>query len=393
MKLFLFFFIGFNLQLISQNAKPQVVVLGVSHSQQLINANQQPAAIRTFIEMVKPAAICIERSPEEYARNDFYEFTYEQQYLLVPYAEKNNIQIFPVDWYPPKEDVLLAFGVDNLEVPRFTRNREGFWGFHVYRDSSSMEAGLFYAEDEKLKSSLLEWYAPLPEKTNNDFARRLFLYRTFMQTERIQDVLEKFEADDTVLVVVGSNHKFDIENHLENSGYKVIQPSSYGIPTEEMIAEKFENMDAYAILSFNLLGLQSTTNIVNNELVLKALEKLETTQSAEMEFYKVRHGLMQSTTTPKEAITAYSKILERLVPEDDFSWDGVKDRQRIDSYFDPFGNLTLWERIHLELAREYWKLKEPENYSKQRDIVLNNFKGYKKRMLEEYMKTYIEVEL
>jgi hypothetical protein len=43
------------------------------------------------------------------------------------------------------------------------------------------------------------------------------------------------------------------------------------------------------------------------------------------------------------------------VNDEKFTWTGVKDFSRVDSYFDPFGNLSLAKRIRLELAREYRK--------------------------------------
>jgi len=64
-------------QAFSQKQKPKIVILGVTHSGQLVNAHEQPAVIRAFIAAVQPNAVCIERSPREFARNDFYEFTYE----------------------------------------------------------------------------------------------------------------------------------------------------------------------------------------------------------------------------------------------------------------------------------------------------------------------------
>src|SRR6185503_18116521 len=86
--------------------KAKIIVLGVTHSAQLVNPNFQPAVFRAFISNCKPRAICIERSPEEFIRNSFYEFTYEQQYCIIPFAKENNISVFPFDWEPPSDDIL-----------------------------------------------------------------------------------------------------------------------------------------------------------------------------------------------------------------------------------------------------------------------------------------------
>src|SRR5262245_41685150 len=81
----------------------RLVVLGISHSAQLVARSYQPAVFRAFFDHVKPAAICIERDPDNYARRDFYEFTYEQQNIVLPWAEQTHTPVFPVDWVPPGE--------------------------------------------------------------------------------------------------------------------------------------------------------------------------------------------------------------------------------------------------------------------------------------------------
>lgn len=54
-----------------------VVVLGVDHAAQLVSPRDRPALLDAFLDRAKPDAICIERTPEAFARGDFYEFTYE----------------------------------------------------------------------------------------------------------------------------------------------------------------------------------------------------------------------------------------------------------------------------------------------------------------------------
>jgi hypothetical protein len=164
--------------------KPKVVILGVSHSAQLINFEQQPAAIRAFINKVNPTAICLERSPEEFSKNDFYEFTYEQQYVIVPYATHIKKPLYPIDWLPTETDAELAFGLKNLEVPRFARAQNGFLGFTTFTEKSDFEDGLYFADSNSYTNTTEKWYATHPAKTNFDFPRRLFLYRTFLQAKR-----------------------------------------------------------------------------------------------------------------------------------------------------------------------------------------------------------------
>lgn len=59
--------------------RTRVVILGVGHSTQLVAERQQPAALRAFFDRVEPDVIAVERAPEEFARGDRYEFTYEIQ--------------------------------------------------------------------------------------------------------------------------------------------------------------------------------------------------------------------------------------------------------------------------------------------------------------------------
>jgi hypothetical protein len=370
--------------------KPSIVVLGVEHSSQLINSNHQPAALRAFIDKVNPSAICIERSPEEYLRNDFYEFTYEQQEVIIPFARQNRIPIYPIDWLPNSDDLKLAFGTDNLEVPSFTRNPNGFWGFTVFTDSTSLKKDFYFADDLDYPTSNKNWYETYPQKVQFDFARRLFLYRTFIQAKRIQAVLNKFEETDTVLVVIGALHKNDIEKILKGNGYNLIQPSSYGTITEIEKDDNFLKKDAYAILNFNLLGMQANLGNQNIKLIQFALDKINDDENLEKRFFDIKYDLLSDKTDYESAIKQYKKLIEDSQFKKNFTWTGVKNRSRVDSYFDPFGNLTLNQRIRLELAREYLKTSNKELYNKIKDDLISEFKGFKKSMLISYIKKYLE---
>lgn len=368
--------------------KPNVVILGVGHSTQLINYNHQPAAIRAFINKVKPSAICIERSPEEFSRNDFYEFTYEQQFAVIPYARENNIPLYPVDWVPSETDSDLGFGIKDLNVPRFVRQKEGFLGFTAFTEESDFEDDLYFAEKEDYIKRIASWYSSQPEKTAFDLPRRMFLYRTFLQSKRIQKVLDNYSSRDTVLVVIGAFHKNDIENNLIGQGYQIIQPSTFGNTNQQEINEQFRKQDGYSILSFNLLGMQSQIRKVNEKLVDYALAKLGNDESIELEFFKIRRALVFEKISSKQALNQYQVLLGKIDNEN-WSWTGVKDVSRIDSYFDPFGNLTLKERIRLELAREYRKLLKYKEFHDQIEIINSGLNSYKKSMLNFYIEKYL----
>ncbi|HKI79361.1 MAG TPA: hypothetical protein VKA26_12525 [Ignavibacteriaceae bacterium] len=375
--------------LFAQQSKPSIVVLGVTHSGQLVNFNQQPAAIRAFIIRVNPAAICIERSPEQFSRNDFYEFTYEQQYCVAPYAREKKIPLYPVDWYPDKNDLVLAFGVSDLEVPSFSRRPSGFWGFTVFSDSSSLYNSLYYADDTTSGAGFKEWYTQYPEKVNYDFARRLFLYRTFLQGKRIERAAMNYK-NDTLLVIIGTMHKEDLENHLSADGYVIINPTDFGEITQKEISNNFKTEDAIAICSFNLCGVQSRSKLINYKLLDYAFNKLDKINSGESGFFKIRYKLLKKEITHENAIDEYKSLLENVNEKTMFTWTGVKDKRRLDSYFDPFGNMTLWQRTHLELAREYYLINDFTNYLKEKNIIMAEFNGLKKAMLTDYWSEYIE---
>ena len=63
--------------------RTRLVVLGVDHSAQLVSESNSPGMLSAFFDRVKPDVICIERPPEQAARGDHYEFTYEIQGVVL----------------------------------------------------------------------------------------------------------------------------------------------------------------------------------------------------------------------------------------------------------------------------------------------------------------------
>jgi hypothetical protein len=131
--------------------KASIVVLGVTHSAQLVNAQHQPAILRAFFNRVNPKAFCIESTPQQFLQSNFYEFTYEQQFCLLPYARKKNVPVYPFDWWPDHEDMRMALGITETEIPAFTRRANGFLGFQYFDDSSIINKDFYYAELESEK--------------------------------------------------------------------------------------------------------------------------------------------------------------------------------------------------------------------------------------------------
>ncbi|MEO8453505.1 MAG: hypothetical protein ABI647_27220, partial [Gemmatimonadota bacterium] len=215
--------------------RTRVVVLGVSHSAQLVSERAQPAAYRAFFDRLHPDGIAIERPPEQFARGDHYEFTYEIQSIVVPYARAKQIPLFPVDWMPPLDDQLLGFGVD-LDRPPVIRPRSGFQGFLVFSDSASLRLSLLFADQEPDRAANRAWYQTAGPNAARDLARRLFLYRTFMQARRIAKAAESVPGR-TLLVVIGSMHKDEVERILAaDPSIEVVQPSTIGAPDPAAVA-------------------------------------------------------------------------------------------------------------------------------------------------------------
>lgn len=312
-----------------ESPKTKLIILGVGHSTQLVAESYQPAVMRAFINRVKPDAICIERSPQEFSRNDFYEFTFEQQYLTVPFAREHQIPLYPVDWLPQPEDTLLAFNLADLEKPPFVRNASGFLGFINFAEKSSLSTDLFYAESEVNRDQQTQFANTTSPQLRFDYARRLYLYRTFMQSMRILRAAN-VNPGKTVLVIIGSLHKNDIEQILKSEqSITLIKPSSFGHPTKKEISEAAKIEDLFAIASFNLLGTQTKTANVNWDWMRRVIEKLEVKgPTAESIMLKTRLQILTNQITSQNALESYQRIYEMADESKQFIWTGVKDKSR-----------------------------------------------------------------
>lgn len=331
-------------------AAARVVVLGVSHSNQLVAKGDQPAMLEAFIDRVHPDAICIERAPQPYSRNDFYEFTYEQQGVVVPYARRHHIALYPIDWEPSREDELLGWGID-LDTPPELRPDTGFQAFTTFT-RSDLGRKLYDSDNPATLADVVKWETHTPDKLSRDMPRRLFLYRTFMQARRIEAVADAHPGQ-TVLVVVGYFHKHDIEAILrDDKAVRLVKASSFGLPTPQEIRQHDRPEYQYAIATFNLLGKQFSTGVVDTPWVSTIVADLSAKHpdSPEVRLLATRLALLTHAISPAQAIDRYRAILadSKDMP---FTWTGVQDASRVDSYFDPFGNLTVHQRTQVELAR------------------------------------------
>ncbi|MEZ4457314.1 MAG: hypothetical protein R2882_12325 [Gemmatimonadales bacterium] len=327
----------------------RVVVLGVDHSAQLVSSANRPGLLAAFLDRVRPDAVCVERPPDRAARGDWYEFTYEVQGIVVPWASAHGVPLCPIDWMPSVEDQLLAFGMD-LDIPPDIRPEQGFQAFLVFPDSASLSNRFFAAEDSATLAPSETW-ARTAQPADRDFSRRLFLYRTFLQARRVRAAAHAHPGG-TVLVVVGYFHKADIERVIgADPAIRVVAPAEIGLPTEAEADRATTHAHRAAILSFNLLGRQSETGIVDWPWVGRVLAEFEReAPSPEAALFRTRYELLTKVLTPEAAAARYAGIRDQA-RETTFTWTGVKDRSRLDSYFDRFGNLTVGQRAAVELAR------------------------------------------
>lgn len=370
--------------------KTKVIILGVAHTPQLIAESYQPAVLRAYMDKVKPDAICIERSPQEFARNDYYEFTYEQQYLVVPYARENRIPLCPIDWLPAAEDTLLAYNIADLEKPPFARRASGFQGFISFPDKEDLKLELFHADTESDREKQRKFANTAPAQARADYYRRLYLYRTFMQAQRIARAAKAFQGK-TVLVVVGALHKNDIEQILkDDSAIEIVQPSTFGHPDAESIAKATKREDLLAIATFNLLGMQSKTGNVDWDWMSRVLAQLEKEkETAETVLLKTRLQVLRNQITPEQALKNYQKAFDLAKPDEQFTWTGVKDRSCVDSFFDPFGNLSIRQRAQLEMARENSKLRQASLVEEARKQLISQLPPLQSQQLAAYWDEFV----
>ena len=355
-------------------ARTTVIVLGVAHSNQLVTPAYEPAITRAFIQKVRPDAICIERDPENVARNDHYEFTYEIQSIAIPYARQAGIEICPFDWSARAEDDLLAFGV-YFEIPapvrRYNPGGALRTSFFTVDDSASLNRDLFFAERSETWTEYESWYATPDSMAARDIYRRHFLYRTYLQARRIAKAVERHPGG-RIMVLVGAFHKRDIDQILAaDSNINVVQPSTIGAPTPDEVAlARLPEFD-FAIASFNILGVQSRvgkTDGVWLGTVLERIRKLPITPEADL--ISTRALVLAGKIDAATALTIYESVAKKARDER-FTWDPVKFRDRIDSYSDPFGNLNVRQRARLEQARELLRL----NRAAEAQVIKTKLRG------------------
>jgi hypothetical protein len=335
----------------AQDIKARVTILGVDHTAQLVAERDQPGMLAAWLDIVKPAVVCIERPPEQAARQDYYEFTYEIQGIILPWAKSNTTELCPIDWMPPVEDQLLGFGLD-LDTPLEVRKAEGFQGFLTFPNRKILDWDFFSADDPATLAPLQKWAGEAVPRADRDLPRRLYLYRTFMQAQRIRSIAHKRKGE-TVVVVVGYFHKPDIEAILKHDpAIELVPAASFGRPDDAAVRAATTTEHRGAILAFNLLGMQATKGVVNWGWIERVLADFAAGHpSPEARLFQTRYDVLTGKLSLANAARRYTAIMDDAAAAHPFSWTGAKDRTRIDSFFDPFGNLDVRQRAQVELAR------------------------------------------
>lgn len=369
-----------------------LVVLGVAHSEQLAGRAYHPGYLRAFFDRVRPAALCVERSPDEFARGDYYEFTYEVQHVAVPYARAHGVDLCPIDWLPGRDDERLAFGRLEVVDPPAVRAPNGFQGF-LTLDSAALRRTLFYADSEPSRAAARAFYDRPRAAGWPDFPRRLGLYRTFLQAMRVRAAVRAHRGR-TVLVVVGSLHKDDIERVLAGDpGLRIVHPSTYGLPDAAAADAALEPADLAAILAFNLLGVQPLEGPVDWPWVAEVLARYARTRPAapEVPLLRARAALLTGRVAPQAAAEGFERLAASVDSGARFAFTGVEDARRLDSYFDPFGNLTVRQRARVEAARAWARAGRPADAARVQTALLRDgaWSPWRRAQLAAYWDRYV----
>lgn len=361
--------------------KTNLIVLGVDHSLQLASEMCHPGIMKSYFEAVKPDVICIERDAESYKNNDFYEFTYEIQEIAIPYANNKGLTIYPFDWVPSQNDQKLAWGIKDILTPKLVR--DSFLTF----SKDALDCDLLFAEQPGVKNRIDSWMDQKRIIGEDDFPRRLSLYRTYMQAMYIKKICKE-NIGNTVLVVVGYMHKYDIENILANLPYINLQKSSnynYSIKESEI---QLDIKDLLAIASFNLLGIQAEKDI-NIIWINRILNKLIRNDTVEVQLLKVKFDKLRKLISSEIAYERYLKLLYSVNDEHRFTYTGVKYEDRIDSFYDPFGNLSVKNRIILEMIRECNNLKRVVELEKLKNDLVSSLTPYQREQFHIYFNQFL----
>lgn len=354
---------------VRQDEVTTVVILGVEHGAQLLAEQYRPAVLRAWLERVAPDGIAVERHPDAFAAGDFYGFTIEIQDIALPWARARGVPIHPFDWEPPREEMALAFGFD-LQATPLIRPDAGWGGFIGYPTGRVAGMSLFLGEDPAARERVAAFAATPSANVTGEMARRLFLYRTFLQARRIEKAAAMHRGG-TLVVVVGAMHQPDLESLLGRlPGISLVAASTFGHPTQDEMERQETASDLIATAWATLFSVHARREPPDHSWVARVVDRLEGTVPAE-ELAILRLHLDEFTgrTTPEMALDRWLDLGSTTPAAAGPSWTGRVDAPRIDSDFDAFAGLTLRQRALHEASRAARGLGRDANAAALRDQV------------------------
>lgn len=236
-----------------KRGKTNIVILGCEHSSQLINPKMSPAVFRAFFNRVRPDAVCLETTAEYITEAKFFHFSYESWGIAYPWAVKNNIPVYGVDW---QEDIKASerfgtkmdFDKRKRVVPPSDFNGQEY----------NPNYDIFFADIDTFEFNrylLKNISTPAPDgKWSDEGFRRYMLFRDMVIAQNILDVAVNYQCA-TVLVVYGAAHKTGLEYYLQKyfgDDVNIIKPSSYGYPSPKEIQSEVTKEDEIAVCYFLL---------------------------------------------------------------------------------------------------------------------------------------------
>jgi hypothetical protein len=110
-----------------------------------------------------------------------------------------------------------------------------------------------------------------------------------------------------------------------------------------------------------------------------------------VQLLRTRFRALTGRAAPEEALRRYEEVARRAAPDAAFTFTGVVDGTRLDSYYDPFGNLRVGERALVEQARERHKLGQADAARALRDRLLaeGRLSPVQRLQLEGYWDEYV----
>jgi hypothetical protein len=197
-------------------------------------------------------------------------------------------------------------------------------------------------------------------------------------------------AGGTVLVVVGYFHKPDLEAHLKpDHAISLVSASSIGRPTIAEAESVTTTGQRAAILSFNLLGRQAASGVYNIPWLEKILAGFSKERPGpEADLFKLRLNELAGRTTSRRAARDYEKIAA-VAGDQRFTWTGLKDESRLDSYFDPFGGLGVADRAGLECARVKLAMGQRQEAERLLARIRSKLNTRRAREFDAYVEDYL----